>query len=206
MKEELAVHEAGRIAAQETVPAEVMLFPQNDATIGTGTISSISGVDDELDNNQKRTGRPKGTSLVGQDAKTIRRFECINETTNIYRKKILEEKNNNSIGIKNDLKKLIVRKWEEYCMDPVDIVSVNTVRSRVRRGGMDVLSRGAPRLLPVFIEDVIADVFVTMAKIRHPLCLAEMIAFANSLIQKSAYQLKIREWKKKNYQDLPDEE
>ena len=50
MKEELLVHEAGTIAAQETVSAEVMLFSHNDATVGTGTISStISGVDDELD-------------------------------------------------------------------------------------------------------------------------------------------------------------
>ena len=71
---------------------------------------------------------------------------------------------------------------------------------------MNVISRGAPTLLPVFIENVIVDVFVTMAKIRHPLCVTEMIAFANSIIKKREYKEKMKEWKNKKFPNLPDDE
>jgi hypothetical protein len=70
---------------------------------------------------------------------------------------------------------------------------------------MEVENRGCPPLLPESIEKVIVDVVVTMSKIRHPLCVFEIIALANSIIAKSEYQEKVIQWKSKMFPDLPIE-
>ena len=107
MKEVLVRHEEA-LGVEAPVPGEVLVLPQIEHSTSTGTISSISGGDDELENNRKQSaGRPLGTSLLGQDKKNKKRFDCINEITNIYKNKVSEK--NNSKSMNNYLKKLTIR-------------------------------------------------------------------------------------------------
>jgi hypothetical protein len=154
---------------------------------------------------QTKRGRPSGTSIVDLTERRKIKADCVNEITAIYAKEIETCKLNNKKTAFNFLKKLVSRKWEEYDLDPALIVSCDTIRSRLKRGILEVENRGCPPLLPESIEKVIVDVVVTMSKIRHPLCVFEIIALANSIIAKSEYQEKVIQWKSKMFPDLPIE-
>jgi hypothetical protein len=83
------------------------------------------------------------------------------------------------------------------------MVSEETIRTRVKRGNIFVDRQGSQPVLPDVIEKVFADVVVVMSKICHPLCVHEIVAFDNSLIQKSENQEKVFEWKSRMFHVLP---
>jgi hypothetical protein len=69
---------------------------------------------------------------------------------------------------------LIKRKWAEYDLDNNNIVPMETIRARYKRGSFDVESAGRCTLLPNCVEKVIVDIVVALAKIRHPFCVQEI--------------------------------
>jgi hypothetical protein len=75
------------------------------------------------------------------------------------------------------------------------MVSAETIRTRVKRAKLTVQQRGAPPLLPESVEKLIAETVLEMQRIRQPLSVSETIEFANSLIEGSEYQEKIKKWK-----------
>ena len=103
------------------------------------------------------------------------------------------------------LKNLIDSKWDEHGLDPINKVSSETIRSRVKRGCIDAVHPGTLPVLPENVEKIIADTVVAMAKIRNPLCVAEILALANTMIAKDKLREKVINWKKKNYPDLPSD-
>jgi hypothetical protein len=90
----------------------------------------------------------------------------------LLRKK--RESTASSIG-KQYLKDLIIEKWDEYDLDNNDIVPVEAIRARYKRGSFEVESAGRCNLLPDCVQKVIVDIVVAMAKIHHPLCVQETV-------------------------------
>jgi hypothetical protein len=91
---------------------------------------------------------------------------------------------------------LIVKKWKEYGLDPSELVSCETIQTRVRCGTILVQRQGTPPILPEEVERVIADTVLAMQKMRQPLSILATIAFANSLVEGSEYQEKIKTMEK----------
>jgi hypothetical protein len=65
---------------------------------------------------------------------------------------------------------------------------------------------GRPSMLPELVEKVIVDIVLTMAKIRHPLCVQEIIELANSVVEKTVYEDQVKAWKIKHNRDFRDDE
>jgi hypothetical protein len=73
-----------------------------------------------------------------------------------------------------------------------------------QRGNFGVHKHGRLPCLPPSIEHVIVDVVVSMAKIRHPLSVFEIVEFANSTIEKTEYEEQVTQWKSNIYSHLPN--
>jgi hypothetical protein len=187
----------------------------NAPTIGVVEVSrsaSCSTLTDDFEfaeSGSKRSrpsgGRPSGSTFDSQRKRCKKRADCINEITSIFATEFEAKKLTDKKTSIHFLTNLIEQKWEEYDLQSDSMVSEETIRTRVKRGNIVVERQGSRPVLPDVIEKVIADVVVVMSKIRHPLCVHEIVAFANSLIEKSEYQEKVFEWKSRMYHDLPSE-
>lgn len=155
---------------------------------GEMTLSDVTGTVTSLQNSassEKNCGRPIGSSMVNKMKQETVRLKCVSEISTIYRKELRECRKKNSLTSKCYLTKLIKRKWEEYELDDVTIVSSETIRSRVKRGKLYASHPGTPPVLPEIVEKVIVDVVLMMGKIRNPLCVSQIIELANSIIMNS---------------------
>jgi hypothetical protein len=149
---------------------------------------------------EKKRGRPAGTTIVSAAEREKARVKCIDDITVTYAKEKVEKTERVA---HNYLKALIESKWEEYQLYPEQYVSIQTIRTRYKRGNLEVAHRGTKPILPKTIEKVIVDIVTTMARIRHPLCVTQVIALANSIISDSKYKEELIEWKQKMYRNLP---
>ena len=192
---------------KKEMESRTMLLPIDVVHCDAGeemTVSDITGSSTSHSNGSKQRGRPAGSSTVNRMKNQSVRLQCISEIATTYKNELTECKKNNCITSKCYLKKLIKRKWEEFELDSATIVSSETIRSRVKRGNLYAAHAGTPPVLPDIIEKVIVDVVLMMAKIRNPLCVSQIIELANSMIMKSEFKEKIKEWKALRYNNLPE--
>lgn len=120
-----------------TVSRRVPLSDISFANGTTGTASTLTG--DSSKRSDNKGGRPVGTTIVLTKKKELQKINCVNNITKLYD---IEKKRCVEIGLPLEnyfLKNLINRKWIEYDLDPSNMVSIDTIRTRVKRNKIVVM-------------------------------------------------------------------
>lgn len=165
-----------------------------------GVISDITGdetLNEEtvIDGSSKIGGRKKGTTKEKKEEAAQNYKEVIKKCAILYDKAVKEARTNGLANVPSGTLKKIVNEEEEKAGLSINSISIETVRSRVKRGNPD--GGNENQLSPIRdMEPIICDFCIRLGKMGCPLTKTTIIELANDLIMDTEYTERIAECKK----------
>ena len=162
---------------------------------GSNTIESISGCNDlsEAMVTLPEAGRPKGSTDQRKREDIQNLNKCMHDITDSYETELTLRKGQNKRVKKGYMEQLILEKKGEFGVS--NNISVETVRSRIKRGSLGPTHRGtAPQLQNA--ELALVKICIQMGKTCQPLTREEAIAIINDMISKTEISDSLREFQK----------
>jgi uncharacterized membrane protein YheB (UPF0754 family) len=193
----------GSVVVEMIPVAEVLIVAADESSFTTSLDSIGLSTKDE----RAKRGRPIGTTTQAKHDRDKNRINCINDIVRLYQEEKSMKSNEGKRTSKGFLNNLISDKWQEYDLydygDTQSEVSPCTIRSRLNKCINPYASHRGLQPPIEEVEDLIVDIAVQVGKICKPLSVGETMSLANFLISGSLHQLKLIEWKKRIYPDLP---
>ena len=141
----------------------------------------------------KPAGRPKGSTVACKESLETRKRKAADEASSEY----LEFKKRGKCR-KGTMDAIIASTVAKYVQhgDKDFAISKELVKTRARRESTVVAHRG-PETPMIDVEPMLVQFFIQRARMGQPLKQREGLAFANSIIDGTAYQTKVSDFQKK---------
>jgi hypothetical protein len=156
--------------------------------------SNISNIEAETSNRSNIGGRKKGSTARGKAADEKKRDDVLAQCALLYHQE-REKAKKNGTNVPDGMLKKLVQEEEEKAGLASNSISLDTIRSRVKRGNLTAYN---PTETPPIaeIEPILCDICIRLGKMGQPLTKGTVIELANSLISKTKYQEKLQAAKK----------
>jgi hypothetical protein len=145
-------------------------------------------------NNSKRGGRRKGSTKSSKSESIKTRENVITRCAMLYNKEremALKSKKNIPAGT---LKEIVQKEVQDAGL-PTNSISLDTIRSRIKRNNVTGYNPCETPLIAE-VEPIICDFCIRLGKLGQPLTKSTVIEFANSVINQMEYQEKVEASKK----------
>ena len=184
-------------------PIDELVIPQNDPEISS--VSSPSSGHNSNDSNigsddipetmilSSKAGRPKGSTVQKKRANIKSYGECVNAISQAYNIELTQHKEQKKRLMRGYFEQLIQERKDEFGVNTN--ISVNTVRSQMKRGNLAPTHPGTSSLL-CNAELALVGICKQMGKIRQPLTGEEAIAIMNDMIRGSEMSETLTEFQK----------
>ena len=152
-------------------------------------------------------GRKKGTTKQLKKESNLKVTNVISTCATLYLAELEQAKKLGLANVPNGTLRKIVNEEEEKAGLSVNSISLDTIRSRVKRGNPTAISES--RLSPISeLEPIISEFCIRLAKMGRPLTKTTVIELANDLISDTDSQSRIVKFKEerklKNTEKLGD--
>ena len=142
-------------------------------------------------------GRPKGTTNDYSANLSYRVGLAKNEAAEHYFKIKSVAKAKGITAKPRALTQVVEKAREKYNIPSTVAISIETIRSRAKRGNCKVAHRGTPSPMEK-VEQYIVEIASQLAKMRQPISCRQGLELANSLITGNVLETDVRAWKKKH--------
>ena len=175
--------------------------PLNDITNTTNsnTVNTKSGSNNDAINvNYNKGGRPKGSTKAAKDKKEAVTKESITKAAILYQQACEEASKSGKKAVPKGTLERIIADVENEAGLSENSISVNTIRSRIKRGNVE--GKNSYSLSPITeLEPLIVEFCIRLAKIGDPLTRKTVIQLANDLVIDNDYQSRINECKSERH-------
>jgi len=194
-KEDTAVHSLEGKTVSIAGEATAIVSELTDTSNSTVSCDSIN-----ISSSRSNVGgRKKGSTKQQKAADDKKKDEVIAQCAFLYHQEREKAKKNRTNVPDGTLKRLVLEEEEKAGLS-INSVSLDTIRSRVKRGNL--IAYNPAETPPIAeIEPMLCDICIRLGKMGQPLTKATVIELANSLISKTEFQEKLEAAKKLRHLD-----
>jgi hypothetical protein len=170
----------------------------NEVTTSSNNITNISGYNNNdaanINTSTKKGGRPKGSTKAASEKISAIVKESVTMAAIQYNKALKEARKSGKKAVPKGTLDKIVSDLETEAGLSKNSISLETVRSRIKRGNPD--AKKTYSIFPISdLEPLIVEFCIRLAEIGDPLTKRTVIQLANSLVVDNDYQSRINECK-----------
>jgi len=154
--------------------------------------SNVSNIDQDTPVNIG--GRKKGSTKAATKEKVAKQNETVTKCAILYKSTIEEARKAGLSNVPNGTLRKIINEEELKAGLSVNSISLDTVRSRVKRGNPDAYNESQQSPIKE-LEPIICELCIRLGKMGRPLTKTTIIELANDIVLDTEYQSKIVECK-----------